>query len=205
MARMPLTVPLRCHCGEIRGVARDVSPSSGFRVLCYCEDCQAFAHFLERGDVLDPAGGTDIFQMPPGRVELTAGADSVRCLCLSDKAVFRWYAVCCRTPIANTAGPRVPLIGVIHSFMDHAQDGRSRDAALGPPLCGIYKRSAVGQLPSTAPPPPSLGVFARRAAKVLGWSLGGLGRPNPFFDEATNAPRSAPHVLTASERASAYH
>jgi hypothetical protein len=36
-------------------------------------DCQAFARFLERADGLDPAGGTDIFQMPPGRAKLTAG------------------------------------------------------------------------------------------------------------------------------------
>ena len=61
-------LPLRCRCGRMRGVAIDVSPSTGLRFVCYCKDCQAFAHFLERADVLDPAGGTDIFQMPPGRV-----------------------------------------------------------------------------------------------------------------------------------------
>lgn len=53
-------------------------------------DCQAFARFLERPDVLDAAGGTDIFQMPPGRVKLTAGTDAVRCLSLSRK-VFRLF------------------------------------------------------------------------------------------------------------------
>src|SRR6266480_2754595 len=137
--RMPLDLPLRCRCGRMRGVASDVSPSTGLRVVCYCKDCQAFARFLERPDVLDPAGGTDIFQMPPGRVKLTAGTDAMRCLRLSNK-VLRWYTDCCRTPIANTpAGPRFPVIGVVHSFMDHAADGRSRDEALGPPLCRIYE------------------------------------------------------------------
>ena len=187
-------------------MAREVSPSAGFRFLCYCKDCQAFARFLERADVLDAAGGTDIFQMPPGRVTLTAGTDAVRCLRLSDKGVLRWYADCCRTPIANTAGPRFPVIGVIHSFMDQAfadylADGRSRDEVLGSPLCRIYERSAVRPLPPIAPPPPSFGVFARRAAKMLGWWARGLSRPNPFFDDRTNAPRSAPRVLTPSERA----
>src|SRR5215831_20849654 len=95
-------LPLRCQCGRMRGVASDVSPSTGFRVVCYCKDCQAFAHFLDRADVLDPAGGTDIFQMPPGRLKLTAGTDAMRCLRLSNK-VLRWYSDCCRTPIANTA------------------------------------------------------------------------------------------------------
>ena len=85
--RLPLDLPLRCRCSHVRGVASDVSPSSGFRFICYCKDCQAFAHFLERLEVLDPAGGTDIFQMSPARVKLTAGTDAVRCLRLSEKGV----------------------------------------------------------------------------------------------------------------------
>jgi len=194
-------LPLRCRCGRMRGVASDVSSSTGFRVVCYCKDCQAFARFLERADVLDPAGGTDIFQMPPGRVKLTAGTDAMRCLRLSNK-VLRWYSDCCRTPIANTAArPHFPVIGVVHSFMDHEAHGRSRDEVLGPPLCRIYERSAVGPLPPNAPDPPSLGVFARRASRMLGWRVRGLDRPTPFFDDRTKAPRAVPRVLTRSERA----
>ena len=53
------------------------------------------AALAERGDVLDAAGGTDIFQMPAGRVKITTGVDTVRCLRLSDKAkILRWYADC---------------------------------------------------------------------------------------------------------------
>jgi len=194
-----LEVTLRCRCGRVRGVASDVSPSTGFRFVCYCKDCQAFAHFLERTDTLDPAGGTDIFQMPPGHVKLTAGAESMRCVRLSKK-VLRWYADCCRTPIANTpAAPRFPVIGVIHSFMDHESDGISRDEVLGPPICSIYGRSAVAPLPPNAPDRPSLGIFVRRASKVLGWSIRGLNRPTPFFNERTRAPRAMPHVLTPRE------
>ncbi len=185
----------------MRGTAIEVWPSSGFRFVCYCKDCQAFAHFLGRAEVLDLAGGTDIFQMPPGRVKLTAGTDALRCLSLSNK-VLRWYTDCCRTPIANTAaGPRFPIVAVIHSFMDQDANGRSRDDVLGPPLCRIFERSAVGPLPPKAPPSPSLRVFARRASKMLGWSVRGLGRPSPFFDERTRAPLSVPRVLTPSERA----
>jgi|HubBroStandDraft_6_1064221.scaffolds.fasta_scaffold103188_2 hypothetical protein len=189
-------LPLRCRCNHVRGVANDVSPSSGFRFVCYCEDCQTFARFLERADVLDAAGGTDIFQMPPGRVKLTAGADALQCLRLSEK-VLRWYTGCCRTPIANTAAdPRFPVLGMVHSFMDHEADHRSRDLVLGPPLCRIYERSAVRRLPPKGPPPPSFGIFALRASKMLGWWLRGLGRPTPFFDDRTKAPRAVPRVLT---------
>ena len=194
-------IPLRCRCGHVRGVASDVSPSSGLHLICYCEDCQTFARFLERPDVLDPAGGTDIFQMPPGRMKLTAGIDALRCLRLSNDGVFRWYTDCCRTPIGNTAGPRFPIIGVIHSFMDHDADGRPRNAVVGPPLCRIYERSAIGPLPSKGPPPLSFGIFVRRMSKLLGWWVRGLGWPTPFFDDRTKAPRAEPHVLTPSERA----
>ncbi|HEX8793967.1 MAG TPA: DUF6151 family protein [Polyangiaceae bacterium] len=191
---MPADVPLRCRCGHVRGVARDVSPSSGFRFLCYCKDCQAFARFLERPDVLDAAGGTDIFQMAPARVKLTEGTDALRCLRLSARTrVLRWYTDCCRTPIGNTADrPGFPIAAVIHSFMDHEAAGRPRDEALGPPLCRIFEQSAAGPLPADAPPPPSFRAFARRGSKMLSWWLRGLATPSPFFDERTKAPRAAP-------------
>jgi hypothetical protein len=198
---MPLDLPLRCRCGRMRGVASNVSPSSGFRFVCYCKDCQAFARFLDRADVLDLAGGTDIFHMPPGRVKFTAGTDAMRCLRISNQ-VLRWYTECCRTPIANTpAGPDFPVVGMVHSFMEHEADGRSRDEVLGPPFCRIFERSAVGPLPPNAPGPPSVGLFAHRASKMLGWWVRGLSRPTPFFDDRTKAPRAVPRVLTQSARA----
>jgi len=124
MALHTLDLPLRCRCGHVRGIAREVGASAGFRFVCYCTDCQAFARFLERPDVLDAAGGTDIFQIPAGRVKLTAGTDAVRCLTFSGK-VLRWYADCCRTPIANTAAsPRFPVVALIHSFMSGEAGGR---------------------------------------------------------------------------------
>jgi hypothetical protein len=194
-------LPLRCRCGHVRGVANEVAPGAGFRFICYCRDCQAFARFLDRADVLDGAGGTDIFHMPAGRVKVTAGTDAMRCLRFSRK-VLRWYADCCRTAIANTAGPRFPVVGLICSFMSPDAGGRSRDEILGAPLCRIYERSAAGPLPPNAPAPPTLGLFALRGSRLLGWWLRGLGRPNPFFDGHTGAPLSSPRVLTPRERAS---
>ena len=197
---LPSDLPLRCRCGPVRGAASDVSASGGFRFVCFCKDCQAFARFLDRPDVLGAAGGTDIFQMPPGRVRLTAGTDAMRCLRLSSK-VLRWYTDCCRTPMGNTAaGPRFPLVAVIHSFMDHEADGRSRDVVLGAPVCRIFERSAIGPLPPNAPPPASFQVFARRGSKLFDWWVHRLGRPTPFFDDRTRAPRATPRVLTPEER-----
>jgi Family of unknown function (DUF6151) len=191
---IPRDIPLGCRCGRVRGVARHVAPDEGFRFVCYCGDCQAFARFLDRPDVLDASGGTDIFQMPVGRVELTAGVDAVRCLKRSDK-VFRWYTDCCRTPIGNTAGPRFPIIGLIHAFMRHDGCDPGRNKMLGAPLCRIFAASATAPLPADAPPPPSFSLYALRIPKLLSWWLRGLGRPNPFFDARTSAPISEPRVL----------
>ena len=200
VAGVPSDLPLRCRCGHVRGVASEVAPSGGLRLVCYCKDCQAFARFLERPDVLDPAGGTDIFHMPAGRMKLTAGADALRCLSVSGK-VFRWYTDCCRTPIANTAGASFPVVGLIHSFISSEIDDHSRNEVLGPPLCRIFEHSSIGPLPPDAAPPVSFRVFIRRITKIFGWWLRGLGRPNPFFDDLTKAPRSMPRVLTPTERA----
>jgi len=186
--------PLRCRCGYVYGAAQQVTPRAGFRFVCYCRDCQAFARFLGRPDVLDAAGGTDIFQMPTGRVKLIGGIDAVRCVHIS-RTVFRWYCSCCRTPIGNTAGPGFPVIGLIHSFMDHDGDGRPRDVVLGAPLCRLHEHSATGRLASNAPPPPSLRVSALRTTRILAWWLRGLGHPNPFFNEQTKAPISSPEEI----------
>jgi Family of unknown function (DUF6151) len=201
VTRMPVDLPLRCRCGHLRGIANALSPSAGFRFVCYCTDCQALARFLDRAEILDSAGGTDIFQMPPGRMQLTAGVNVLRCLRFGNSGVFRWYTDCCRTPIANTAGPRFPIIGVIYSFMDHAADGRSRNVVLGPPLCRIFERSATGPLPASAPPSPSFRVYGRRASMLLRWWVRGLARPNPFFDDGAGVPLFAPRIITPAERA----
>jgi hypothetical protein len=43
---------------------------------------------------------------------------------------------------------------------------------LGPPLCRIYERSAIGSLPANAPASPSLGVFALFSAGGCAGSAG---------------------------------
>lgn len=194
---MPSDLPLACRCGHVRGIAHGAAPSAGFRFVCYCQDCQAFARFLERPDVLDAAGGTDIFQMAAGRVRLTAGTDALRSLSFSGK-VLRWYAECCRTPIANTAATsRFPVVALIHSFIGGEADGRIRDEVLGPPLCRIYERSATGPLPSDAPPPASLRLFVLRALRIFTWWRPGHSAAHPFFHHRTGAPLAPVRSLRA--------
>ena len=93
-------LPLRCRCGAVRGVARAVSPVKVNHCFCYCDDCQAFVHFLGRaGDIFDEHGGTEITQMSQASVAFTAGTDRIAAVKLTPKGLMRWYASCCGTPI----------------------------------------------------------------------------------------------------------
>jgi hypothetical protein len=178
-------------------VLTGVSPRTVNRIVCYCDDCQAFAHFLERSDVLDAHGGTDIFQIAPAHLRITSGGDSLCCLRLSDKGLFRFYAGCCRTPIGNTI-PRVPFVGVFHAFLDCESDGQRLEAVLGKPRGYVQTRFAIGG----RPPGPGLsaGLVVHVLRLLLGWWIGGKGTPSPFFEDKTRAPRVEPRVLSATER-----
>lgn len=189
---MSQTCDVRCRCGDVKGRLSNASPDTVNRVVCYCDDCQAFAHFLGRGDLLDDHGGTDIVQVAPRALWLTHGEQHMACLRLSPKGLYRFYARCCSTPMGNTLGTKVPFVGIVASSVVEA------DAAVGPATGAILGRFAVG-----APPAGSdkldVGLLARAAKRVLSWKLRGQGTPHPYFAEGT--PRFPVTVLTKDERA----
>jgi hypothetical protein len=198
----PVDLPLRCACGALRGVVRGVSARAGNRVVCYCDDCQSFAHFLGGTErILDAHGGTEIFQTSPARVAITAGAEHLACMRLRPGGLVRWYAGCCRTPIGNTLATRqVPFVGLIHACTPAAAAGRSRDDALGPIRGRAHTRFAKGdraQLDSGSRTLASM--IVRFAATVLVARLRGDHRRSPFFDAQSGAPIATPHVLGPEE------
>jgi hypothetical protein len=177
---MAVDVPLRCDCGVVSGVAKNVSPDSGNHIVCYCKDCQAFARYLEHDDdILDEYGGTDIFQMTPSQIKIHQGKDQLRC-------------ICCNTPVGNMISAGVPFIGVIHNFMD---DEGVRDLNLGPVLFYAFGKSA------THTPPDDKNdkgfpfrVMFRAISKMLIARMRGQHKPNAFFDES-GKPVSEPVIL----------
>jgi len=62
---MRSSATLSCSCREVCGVVTDAAPNTVNRVVCYCDDCQAFLHKLDRADLLDDQGGTDVIQLAP--------------------------------------------------------------------------------------------------------------------------------------------
>ena len=108
-------VAFTCECGSLEGIAHGVSPRTGNHCVCYCVDCQCFARYLDRADeVLDDNGGTAIFQLSAGKVEITKGQEHLACMRLSPNGLMRWYARCCNSPVANTLeSTALPFAGMI--------------------------------------------------------------------------------------------
>ena len=195
-------LPIRCSCGLLRGILHDASSESGNRCVCYCDDCQSFAHFLARADeILDENGGTDIFQTSSGHLEFTEGLDQLACMRLSESGMIRWYAGCCNTPIGNTPWTnRVPFVGLIHSCVDHAADGRSRDETLGKIRMRGFGRFAKGdrsKLDAHDGGPPEMGP---RVTAILEKAIEREDQSrSPFFSVGVDEPSVSPRILTAAE------
>jgi hypothetical protein len=187
--------PLRCQCGTIQGILAD--PRNANRCVCYCRDCQAFAHFLGRPEaVLDERGGSEIMQVPPRNLTFTQGEEALACMRLTEKGLFRWYAGCCNTPIGNTLHtPKLSFIGLVHNCLENRE--QSLDASFGPIRARVNTKGARGEpKPEVVGMGPAVWWFISR---VLTARLNGNYKRNPLFQPDTGRPIVVPRVLSAGE------
>lgn len=189
-----MTLPLKCRCGAVRG---EMQPARAYvRATCYCKDCRAYARFLERADVLDDAGGTDVVPTAPATVRLTSGIEHVACMSLSPKGTLRWYAKCCRTPLGNTSrNAGLPYLGLVTACLDATP--QQLDAAFGPAgRCVLNTGSATAPVRGTplAFAWGGVGIMAGiLSARVRGE------RASPFLDGDGQWLRE-PEVITREQR-----
>ena len=203
---MPNDLKLGCSCGSVRWVAHGVSGKVGNRLVCYCDDCQSFAHFLGAADrILDPHGGTEIFQTSPARPEIREGQEHLACMRLTASGLVRWYTACCNAPIGNTlATPQVPFVGLIQGLAAGQSSGQaagpSWDQALGPIRARVNARFAKGdrtQLEAHDRAPVSFLLRFIRIALMA--RLRGDHKRSPFFEPKTGRLRVQPRVLSGDE------
>ncbi len=190
-------VELVCRCGEVRARVTNASPRTVNRIVCYCDDCQAFAHQIGRADLLNSQGGSDIVQLAPATLTFLQGQQRIVGLRLTPKGLFRWYASCCNTPVGNTLTPAIPFVGIVAQGFDHA--AQQADEVFGPPRGAILGKYAIG-----TPPAGSTGLnlplLLRAIGKVLGWRLQGKAWPHPFFNRDKSEPIYPVTVLSKEER-----
>jgi hypothetical protein len=191
---MSTKAELRCRCGEVRGIVSDASPRTANRVVCYCDDCQAFARRLDRADLLNPQGGSDIIQVAPASLSFVQGQDRIKGL---PKGLYRWYASCCNTPVGNTASPAVPFVGLFAATFDHGTQ-RASDV-FGQPTGAVFGKYAIGKTPAGSEGV-KLSLLLRAVGKIFGWRLRGRAWPHPFFKRDTGAPAYPVNVLSHKER-----
>jgi hypothetical protein len=182
---------LRCACGNLQGAVRN--PGYSNRGICYCRDCQAFAHFLGKSlTTLDAQGGTQVIQTIQANVSFTHGTQYLACKRLTEEGMLRWYSSCCRTPIGNTpADYRTSFIGLIHTCLQDPE--HSLDQSFGPIRMAVNTKGAIAATPIA-----SKGMLSgiwRFLCMVLRARINGDYRRSPFFHDATGNPVVKPEVL----------
>lgn len=189
--------PLQCMCGKLQGFVKHIeSVNHG---ICYCKDCQVFAHFLGHPDkILDDLGGTEIVQTTPANVIFTHGKDLLDCMRLTDKGLLRWYTRCCKTPIGNTLPtPKLSFVGLVHNCLNSS--GAPLDSIFGPVSMWVNRKNARVKVKQG-----QTGTFrgaARFIAMVVRARINGDYQNTPFFHKDLKSPVVSPTVLTAAERA----
>jgi Family of unknown function (DUF6151) len=191
---------LQCRCGSLKGYVDTSNPVN--RAVCYCKDCQAFAHYLGRPrEILDRNGGTDVIQTLPAKVTFTQGREVLACIRLSEKGLVRWFAHCCNTPIGNTAANyRVSFVGLIHNCLETVP--ASLNDSFGPVRMWSFTKNAKTKV--NASPLGMVPGISRLIAMVLRARLNGAYKRNPFFSADTGVPIVAPKILTQGEREAVY-
>ena len=192
--------PLQCTCGTLKGYVRH--PERVNRVVCYCTDCRAFAHFLGRaGEILDTKGGTDVIQTVPANITFTQGQQALACMRLTEKGLVRWYTKCCNTPIGNTpADFRVSFIGLIHTCLE--DPNQSLDESFGPVRMWSFTKGA--KAPVKSRPVAMIAGMLRFIGMLIRARLSGEYKLTPLFIQETGAPVATPRILNQSERESLF-
>ena len=187
---------IQCKCGKFSVDLLKFPKNTPGRLKCYCDDCQAYLHHLQRADLLDENGGTEIIPLYPADVKILSGKEYLKCTRLSSKGMFRFATTCCNTPIANT-GSKGPWAG-FHRCMFASKNSDQLDQVLGK-----VKSSIMGKFAKGTPPPGTPQKFNFKGMKtvmpyILRGILLGKAKPSPFFDENSNA-FAAPVVLTQEQ------
>lgn len=162
-----------CKCGQ---VALTVAPNGGTRAVCYCKSCRAYATRLGASDILDEAGGSDLYQVAPEAAQFVKGGDKVAWTRMTNKGPARWFTTCCHSPLANTLPTRaIPFMTLQAAYL-------SQKDALPPINIRVFEECATGPVPEQKYGKGRLlREFALRSLKSR---LSGGWRRNPFFDDA---------------------
>ncbi len=187
---------IQCDCGKFRAELTQFPKNTPGRLICYCDDCQAFLHYLKRPELLDENGGTEIIPAYPADIKIIAAQDVVKCVRLHPQGMYRFFTSCCLTPIANT-DPTRPWAG-INRRMYITKDSTILDRELGPVKSSIMGKYAKGTPPVGTPQTFDFKGMITVLPFIIKGKILGKAKHSPFFNNGEAIV--APIVLTAEER-----
>jgi hypothetical protein len=189
---------IQCECGTFRAQLENFPGNTPGRLACYCDDCQTFMHYLNRADLLDSAGGTEVVPVYPEQMKIIAGREVLKCLRLSPEGLYRWYASCCNTPVTNTR-PGFPWMGTVHRVFT-VPDPSYLVRTLGPVKSRIMGRFARGTPPSGTAKNINFKGFMTVLPFIVKGMLTGKAKHSPLFERDGKMPIVPPIVLSLQER-----
>ncbi len=194
---------LKCRCGKVQASA-EVSTETGCHTVCYCQSCQAFAHYLGcSGELLDAQGGVDLFLTSPARIKFGSGSDQLACVRLTEKGPLRWYTKCCNTPVGSTvAAAGFPFFGMLPGLL---ADPAEANAAMGPVLGAFFPEASKADkadLVKGGKTPKSM--FAKFGWRMLKARVRGDHKHSAFRDAVTGELLAEPKLLDKTERDALY-
>ncbi len=192
-----MKVSFGCNCGEVRGTIDNAELLYGEHFTCMCDDCQAYIHHIGRGaDFLDENAGSDIAPVAPANLKFTAGAEKLKCVRLNPKGLHRFYAGCCKTPIANVMPPSFGYIGFACGIFPEPE----RTKVFGPVKARVMGKFGRGTMPADASPGITMKLVGSTFIGVSRMWFKGWRRPSPFFDSNSNQPVVRPYIIEPKER-----
>jgi hypothetical protein len=197
--KIKMQMDVECDCGSVKGIVQSKN-LKGYRAICLCDDCQAYVHYIQRTDILDANGGTDIIPVMPLHYTFQSGIEHLKCIRLSSKGMFRWYASCCNSPMGNSmSSSAIPYVGVPAHVFAKKYSAEQIEIEFGPIRERIQAKYAKGALPPLSQKKVSF-IFLLRVIKLITFALLiGAGKPFPFVKK-DGSLISEPYILSKNER-----
>jgi hypothetical protein len=189
---------ISCECGKFQARLKAFPKDTPGRLVCYCDDCQAYMRHLKREDLLDANGGTEVVPVYPADIQIIQGAECLTCTQLAPGGTLRFSTTCCNTPIGNTRAG-TPWAGLMRRVYT-VKDAGALDRALGPVRSRIMGKFAKGTPPAGTPAKFNLKALMTVMPFMLKGKLLGKARPSPFFAPGSVTLVAPPRVLTPAER-----
>lgn len=189
---------IQCNCGKFQAELIAFPKDSPGRLICYCDDCQAYMIHLGRSDLLDASGGTEVIPVYPPDMKIVSGTDQLVCTQLAPDHIYRFSTKCCNSPLGNTK-PGTAWLGVQRNVFT-ARDPQQLDRVFSSIKARIMGKFARGPVPAGTPATMNFSSAISVLPFMVKGLLLGKGKTSPFFT-ADGKPLVPPKVLSKEERA----